>query len=202
MPLMVSREDAGVKPEVWLVRHGETEWSAAGRHTGRTDVPLTEAGRAEAAALAPVLAGRRFALVLSSPASRARETAAIAGFASAVLDDDLQERDYGEVEGRTTAEMQARGPEWAGWTVWAGPVPGGESLDAVAARCRRVLARADAAGGDVLLFGHAHTLRVLAVTALDMEPVLASRFALGPAALSVVGFEREVRVIRLWNRAP
>ena len=191
-----------MKPEVWLVRHGETEWSAAGRHTGRTDLALTDAGRAGAAALAPLLAAHRFALVLSSPAARARETARIAGFADPVLDDDLRERDYGDVEGRTTAEMRARGPDWAAWTVWDGPVPGGESLDAVAARCRRVLARADAADGDVLVFGHAHTLRVLAVTALDLEPVLAARFALGPASVSVVGYEREVRVVRLWNRAP
>jgi len=191
-----------VKPDIWLVRHGETAWSAAGRHTGRTDIELTGTGRAAAAALAPVLAGHAFALVLSSPASRARETARLAGFGDAILDDDLAERDYGEVEGRTTAEMRACGPEWADWSVWTGPVPGGESLDALAARCRRVLARADAAAGDVLVFGHAHALRVLAVTALDLPPVLAARFALGPASVSVVGFEHELRAVRLWNRAP
>ncbi len=191
-----------MKPEIWLVRHGETAWSAAGRHTGRTDVDLTDAGRAAARALGPVLAGHPFALVLSSPASRARETARLAGFGDAVLDDDLQERDYGEVEGRTTDEMRTRDPDSAGWSVWTGPVPGGETLDALAARCRRVLARAADAGGDALLFGHAHALRVLAVTALELQPVVAARFALGPASVSVVGFEREVRVVRLWNRGP
>jgi probable phosphoglycerate mutase len=191
-----------MKPELWLVRHGDTAWSAAGRHTGRTDVELTDEGRAAASALRPVLAAHAFALVCSSPASRARETAHLAGFPDVVLDDDLQERDYGEVEGRTTAEMRARGPEWARWSVWTGPVPAGESLDALAARCRRVLARADAGGGDALLFGHAHSLRVLAATALELEPVAAARFALGPASLSIIGYEREVRVVRLWNRAP
>ena len=191
-----------MKPEVWMVRHGETAWSAAGRHTGRTDVDLTDEGRGEAAALRPLLVDHSFALVCASPASRARETARIAGFGDAEVDGDLQERDYGEVEGRTTAELRARGPEWADWSVWTGPVPGGESLDALAARCRRVLARADAAGGDALLFGHAHALRVLAVTALDLEPAVAARFVLASASLSVVGYEREVRVVRLWNRAP
>jgi probable phosphoglycerate mutase len=199
---MVSREDAGVKPEVWLVRHGQTPWSEAGRHTGRTDVELTDAGRAGAAALAPVLGGLEFALVLTSPAARAHDTARLAGFDDAVPDDDLRERDYGELEGLTTAEIQARGPEWRDWSVWTGPVPGGESLDALAERSRRVIARADAAGGEVLLFGHGHALRVLAATALDLPPAVAARLVLSPASVSVLGSEHDVRAIRIWNLVP
>ena len=189
-----------MKSDIWLVRHGQTEWSASGRHTGSTDVPLTEAGRAAALGIAPVLAGHDFALVLVSPASRALETARLAGFAGAEPDPDLVERGYGEVEGLTTAEIRARGREWAGWTVWAGPVPGGESLDDVGTRARRVLARADAATGDVLLFGHGHQLRVFAAVALDLDPRVGERLVLDPATVSVIGREHEVRAIRVWNR--
>jgi probable phosphoglycerate mutase len=199
---MVSREDATVKPDIWLVRHGETEWSAAGRHTGRTDMPLTDAGRRAAERLRPRLGAHRFVLVLSSPASRAHETAKLAGFGDAVLDDDLMERDYGEIEGKTTAEIRSRGPQWADWSVWTGPVPGGESLDVLAARCERVIARADAADGDVLLFGHGHALRVLGVTALGLDPGVAARFVLGPTSVSVVGSEHDLRAIRAWNQVP
>ena len=190
-----------MEPDIWLVRHGETEWSAAGRHTGRTDVPLTAGGRAAAAALAPVLSAHAFALVLTSPATRARDTARLAGFAGAELDADLRERDYGEVEGRTTAEMRAQGPEWSDWSVWTGAVPGGESVDEVAARAARVIARADAASGDVLLFGHGHQLRVLVAVALELDPIAAARFALEPATVSIVGSEHELRALRLWNRS-
>jgi probable phosphoglycerate mutase len=196
---MVSREDAAVKPDIWLVRHGETGWSAALRHTGCTDVELTDAGRAAAAALAPRLAGHPFALVGSSPLSRARETARVAGFPSPVVDDDLRELDYGELEGLTTAEIRARGPEWRDWNVWTGALPGGETPAAAGVRARRVLDRADAAGGGVLLFGHGHLLRILAAVALDLDPSCGARLILDPAHLSVIGHEREIRALRHWN---
>jgi len=188
-----------VKPDIWLVRHGETAWSAALRHTGRTDVELTDAGRAAAAALAPRFAGHAFALVCSSPASRSRETARLAGFPDPVVVDDLCERDYGEFEGLTTAEIRDRGPEWRDWNVWTGVLPGGETPDAAGERARRVLARADAADGDVLLFGHGHQLRILAAVALDLDPACGARLMLDPAHVSVIGHEREVRALRRWN---
>jgi broad specificity phosphatase PhoE len=197
---IVSREDAAMKSDIWLVRHGETEWSASGRHTSRTDVPLTERGRAAAVALAPVLAGHDFALVLVSPATRARDTARLAGFAAAEPDGDLVERSYGDIEGRTTAEIRARGPEWSDWSVWTGAVPGGETLAEVGARAGRVLARADAAVGDVLLFGHGHQLRILTAVALDLDPAVGERLVLDPATVSVIGPEHDVRAIRVWNR--
>ena len=189
-----------MKSDIWLVRHGQTEWSASGRHTSHTDVPLTAHGRDAAVALAPVLAAHPFALVLVSPAARALDTARLAGFAGAEVDADLVERDYGEVEGCTTAEIRARGPEWSDWTVWAGAVPGGESLAAVGARALRVLARADAAVGDVLLFGHGHQLRIFAAVALDLDPSVGARLVLDPATVSIIGREHEVRAIRVWNQ--
>jgi len=189
-----------MKSDIWLVRHGETEWSASGRHTSRTDVPLTEAGRAAAAVLAPELAAHEFALVLASPASRALDTARLAGFGAAEVDPELAERGYGGFEGRTTAEIRALGPEWSEWTVWTGPVPGGETLAEAGARASRVLARAEAAGGDVLLFGHGHELRILAAVALDLGTGAAARLMLDPATVSILGSEHEVRAIRAWNR--
>jgi broad specificity phosphatase PhoE len=200
MPVIVSREDALMKPDIWVVRHGQTEWSASGRHTGRTDVSLTADGRAAAAALAPRLAAHAFALVLVSPASRALDTARLAGFADAELDADLHERDYGQVEGATTAEIRARGPGWTDWAVWTGALPGGETLADVATRAARVLARCDTAGGDVLLFGHGHQLRILAAVALDLDPVAGARLVLDPATVSIIGHEHELRAIRVWNR--
>jgi probable phosphoglycerate mutase len=199
---IVSREDLHVKSEIWLVRHGPTEWSGAGRHTGRTDAKLTDAGRAAAAALAPLLADHDFDLVLSSPASRALETARLAGFGDCEVEPDLHEWNYGDVEGLTTAEIRKRGPEWAHWTVWTGPVANGETVDDVATRARRIIARADAADGDVLLFGHGHQLRILAAVALGLAPGAGARFALDAASLSVIGHEHESRVLRLWNLRP
>jgi broad specificity phosphatase PhoE len=190
-----------VKPDVWLVRHGQTDWSASGRHTSRTDVALTDDGRAAAAALAPTLAAHDFALVLTSPAARARDTARLAGFPDAEVDQDLWEWDYGEIEGLTSDEIRARGPEWRDWTVWTGSVPRGEAIEAVAARARRVVARADAAGGDALLFAHGHLLRVLAAVALDLDPYVGAHLALDPATVSIIGTEHDVRAIRVWNRA-
>ena len=185
-----------------MVRHGPTEWSEAGRHTGRTDVPLTESGRTAAAALAPLLAGHEFALVLSSPAVRARDTARRAGFERAEIDDDLLEWDYGDCEGLTTDEIRGRGPEWAQWTVWTGPLPGGETIDDVARRAARIIARADSSAGDVLVFGHGHQLRILTALALELGPSAGARFALDAAALSIVGSEHETRALRAWNRRP
>jgi probable phosphoglycerate mutase len=188
--------------ELWIVRHAETEWSASGRHTSRTDVPLTEPGRAAAAALAPVLARHSFGLVLTSPAARSRDTAAAAGFAGARVDDDLREWDYGELEGLTTPGIRSRGGAFEGWTIWRGPVPGGETIGEVAARAGRVLGLVAAAGGDVLCFGHGHASRVLVAMALDLDPHAGARFALEPAAIGVVGSEREERALRAWNTGP
>jgi broad specificity phosphatase PhoE len=189
-----------VQPDIWLVRHGATEWSETGRHTSRTDVPLTDAGRASAAALAPVLADHRFGLVLASPAARARETALAAGFAGVEVDPDLREWDYGEFEGLTSAEIRGRSPEWVEWTVWTGSCVNGETIEQVARRAERILARADGAAGDVLLFGHGHQLRVLTAIALDLDARAGAHFALDAGTLSVIGSEHETRALRSWNR--
>jgi broad specificity phosphatase PhoE len=183
--------------EIWIVRHGETEWSRTGKHTGRTDVPLTRRGKDEAAALRRPLADRRFALVLASPLSRAWETAELAGFRGmASASDDLLEWDYGAVEGRTSAEMQRQDP---GWTIWTGNVPAGETIHQVAARTRRVLDRAADAGGDVLLFAHGHVLRILTATWLGLDPREGRRFALATASIGVLGEESGTHAILSWN---
>lgn len=184
---------------LWIIRHGQTEWSATGRHTSRTDVPLTDTGLADARALAPVLDAHRFALVLTSPMQRARATAAGAGFPDAIVDDDLREWDYGDLEGITTPEIRARGAEFADWTIWRGPVPGGETIDAVAMRLRRVVDRASSAGGDVVCFGHGHASRVLVAVALELGAEHGSRFLLDPATISVVGSEHDERALQTWN---
>ncbi len=183
--------------ELWIVRHGETEWSRTGRHTGRTDVPLTDEGRRQAAALRRALEGRRFALVLSSPLSRAWETCRLAGFADvAQTTDDLREWDYGAFEGRTSAEIRREHP---GWTIWTGEVPMGETIEAVARRAERVIDRAVAAGGDVLLFAHGHVLRILTARWLGLAPRDGRLFALATASIGVLGDENGTRVIRSWN---
>jgi probable phosphoglycerate mutase len=180
------------------VRHGETEWSASLRHTGRTDVPLTDSGRRQARSLAAVLEGRAFALVLCSPLSRARETCELAGFGEgAVIDEDLSEWNYGEYEGLTTAEIRATRPDW--W-LWRDGCPGGEGPAEVGARADRVLSRVRAvSGGDVLVFAHGHILRVLTARWLAMEPAAGARFALATASLGVLGWERDTEVIERWN---
>lgn len=186
---------------VWLVRHGETAWAKAGRHTGRTDIALTTTGREQAAALGRRVAGHPFGLVLTSPLSRALETARIAGYGDvAVADDDLMEWDYGALEGRTTADIRAEMPDW---TIWRGPVPGGETADEVGRRADRVIARihAAAASGDVLVFAHGHLLRVLAARWIGLPAAGGGRFELATATLSIVGWERESRSIELWNEA-
>jgi probable phosphoglycerate mutase len=184
--------------QLWLVRHGETEWSASGQHTGRTDVPLTPAGERQAAALGRFLAKRSFALVLSSPLGRARETCRLAGYGEqALVTDDLREWDYGDYEGRKTVDIRKEVP---GWTIWSGPVPRGETIEQVAGRTRRVIDRAVAAGGDVALFAHGHVLRVLAACWLGLAPDGGRVLALGTASVSVLGHERETRVITTWNQ--
>ena len=185
--------------DLWLARHGETEWARLGRHTGRTDVPLTDTGRAQAAALGRRLAGHDFALVLTSPLSRAVETTAIAGYGGvAVADRDLREWDYGELEGRLTEDIRE---DYPGWTIWRGPWPGGETLDDVAARADHALERIAGAQGDVLVVSHGHLLRVLAARWLGLVPTSGGLFALGTATVSVLGHEHETPVIEVWNEA-
>jgi broad specificity phosphatase PhoE len=185
-------------PEVVLVRHGETDWSAQKRHTGRTDVPLNPAGRREAERLGRTLSGRSFALVLTSPLERAAETCRLAGFGDeAQPRDELMEWDYGEYEGRTTVDIRR---DVAGWTIWSHGAAGGESPELVGARADRVLDEVRAASGDTLLFSHGHFLRVLAARWLDLVPSEGRLFALDPATLSVLGHEREQPVLQTWNQ--
>jgi probable phosphoglycerate mutase len=182
---------------VFLVRHGATEWSLAGRHTGRTDLPLVAEGREQAEAVADLLAGRTFALVLSSPLVRATETCALAGRAEdAEVTGDLAEWDYGDYEGLTTEEIRSERP---GWTLWTDGVVGGESAADVGRRADRVVERALAAGGDTLCFSHGHLLRVLAARWLGLPPAAGRLLALDAGSLSVLGWEREVPVVESWN---
>jgi broad specificity phosphatase PhoE len=182
--------------ELWLVRHGPTEWSENGRHTSVTDLPLLPRGEELARELAGPLGEQDFTLVLTSPRQRARRTAELAGFAHAEVDDDLVEWGYGEYEGVTTPEIRESVP---GWTVWSHPCPGGESAEGVGARLDRVVARADAAEGRTLVFAHGHSLRVLTARWLGL-PVRDGRlFRLDTATVSVLGHERESPVILRWN---
>jgi len=186
-------------PDLWLVRHGQTEWSESGQHTGVTDIPLTDTGRRQAAALCRVLDRQRFDLVLTSPMTRARETARLAGFADAEVDDSLREWGYGEYEGLTSAQIRETRP---GWTIWNGTPPGGETAEEVEARARQVLARVEAVAGRVLLFGHGHFSRVVAAVALGFHAADGARFALHPATVSVIGHEHDYRSLLRWNEAP
>jgi len=189
--------------ELFLLRHGETEWSKAGRHTGRTDVPLTPYGEEQARAAGALLAGRDFVEVLVSPLLRARRTAELAGLTGAVVDPDLVEWDYGGYEGLTTAQIRADGRP--GWLIFRdGVVPGatpGESLAAVAQRVGRVVERVRPAleRGDVALVAHGHSLRVLATVWLERTPDLAQQLLLEAASLSVLGEEHDVPAIRCWS---
>jgi broad specificity phosphatase PhoE len=187
--------------QIWLVRHGETEWAREGRHTGRTDVPLTETGRDQARALGGRLHGHVFSLVLTSPLARATETAALAGFTGpATSDPDLAEWDYGALEGKLTSEIREIYPDW---TIWTGPWPDGETIDEVAARADRVLARclAPEVTGDVLLFSHGHLLRILAARWLRLPPTSGGMFGLSTATVSILGWDRDRPVIETWNEA-
>lgn len=185
--------------EIWLIRHGETEWSLSGAHTSRTDLPLTPRGKEKAAMIRAELTDRNFALVLTSPLQRARETCEAAGFGElALVDPNLQELDYGDYEGRTTAEIQRERP---GWSLWKDGCPNGETFEHAAARAESVIARALAADGDTALFAHGHILRILAACWLGLAPDAARLFALSTASVSTLGYERETRVITRWNRS-
>jgi broad specificity phosphatase PhoE len=182
---------------VMLVRHGETEWSRSGQHTSRTDVPLLDDGVHVAEALGRRLADRSFALLLASPMARARETARLAGLGDELeITEELHELGYGDYEGRTTADIRIERP---GWDLWLHGAPGGEPLASAAARADRVIARAEAAGGDVALFAHGHILRIIGARWLRLPPEAAAGLALSTASLCILGHERERRVIWLWN---
>jgi broad specificity phosphatase PhoE len=184
--------------EVALVRHGETEWSRDGKHTGLTDVPLTEPGRRQAGALGALLTGRTFELVLTSPLSRAAETCALAGLgAVARVCSDLVEWDYGAYEGRTTAEIRTTVP---GWTVWTHPVLDGETVDGVGSRADRVIDLIRGIEGDVALFAHGHLLRVLAARWCGLEARQGRLFSLGTASFCLLGYERGTPGLKLWNQ--
>ena len=185
-----------VVSELWMVRHGPTEWSRDGRHTSVTDLPLLPEGEDDARALVPRLADVEPALVLTSPRRRARVTAELAGFPDAEVDDDLAEWAYGDYEGITTAEIRETRP---GWSVWLDTCPGGEDAAEVSARLDRVVARVRAADGPVLAFAHSHSLRALAARWLDRPVADGRHFALGTATMSVLGHERENPVVVRWN---
>ena len=181
-----------------LVRHGETEWAKLGRHTGRTDLSLTEQGREEAHAAGRILAGRRFDLVLVSPLRRAMETCEIAGYmGDALVEPDCMEWDYGQLNGKTRPEVR----EWLGadWDIWKGPVPGGETPEEVAVRANRVLQGLDGVEGDVAIFAHGHFLRIFTATYLGLEPRAARHFSLGTGRISVLGRENGYPAVVRWN---
>jgi broad specificity phosphatase PhoE len=185
---------------VVLVRHGATEWSVSGQHTGRTDIPLTAQGEDQAREVGRLLAGRSFSLVLVSPLGRARETCRLVGYdGQAVVEPDLAEWDYGDYEGRTTVDIRRQVP---GWTVWSGPIPGGESLADVVARADRVVARALAADGPVALFGHGHILRVVAARWCELAGEEGKRFPLSTGTWCELGWEHEYRTVSRWNEGP
>ncbi|MEO6797161.1 MAG: histidine phosphatase family protein [Candidatus Dormibacter sp.] len=186
--------------QVFLVRHGETAWTIEGRHTGRTEIPLTERGRQQAAALKPQLSDRPFALVLTSPLGRAMETCRLAGFGErAQARPDLAEWDYGSYDGLTTAQINATRPDWS---LWRDGGPQGETAADVGHRVDRVIAEARAAAGDVLLFAHGHVLRVLAARWLGQSPKAGRFYALKTAARSILSYEHHDPVIERWNLPP
>jgi len=187
------------RPTVVLVRHGATEWSESGQHTGLTDMELTAEGEEEARALEPLLANRTFALVLSSPLDRAVRTAQLAGLKDIETDADLLEWDYGEVEGRTTAELREDDP---GWTVFTGDIPEGENAAEVGERVDRIIARCLAADGDVALAGHGHHLRIVAARWLGLEVRDGRLFHLSSGTISELDWEREQPVIKTWGLKP
>lgn len=181
---------------LWLMRHGETAWSLSGQHTGSTDLPLTAEGERKATEVGNRLAGKKFSAVYSSPMKRALDTCRIAGYAAgAIVTGDLLEWNYGSYEGLTTQEIQKSA---LGWTIWTASPLGGETISQVAERARRVIAQAP--DGDVAIFGHGHMLRVLAACWLEVQPELGRCFALSTGSISVLGYERETRVLQSWNQ--
>jgi probable phosphoglycerate mutase len=185
--------------DVFLVRHGETEWSRSGRHTGSSDVPLTERGREEARRLVPLIRSHRIGAAFVSPLQRARETAELIGLHDVRVDPDLREWDYGAYEGRTTDDIRGERPDWL---LWRNGCPGGEQPVDVGRRADRVIALLRQAAGDVIVFAHGHILRVLAARWVGLAPAEGSRLALDPATISMLGYEREMSVICLWNEDP
>lgn len=185
--------------QITLIRHGETEWSRSGQHTGRTDIALTDHGRAQAQLLGKALRGKTFA-AWSSPLARARETCRIAGIEQPQIEPRLIEWDYGIFEGRTTLDIRKKLPSWS---VWDSPITGGESLEQVAARARLLLDHVtQASQGDIALFAHGHILRILAACWIGLPPLTARYLALDTATISLLGYERETRVIKHWNITP
>ena len=183
--------------QLWLVRHGETEWSTTGQHTGLTDLPLTLVGKLHARQLARVLVGPSFSLVLTSPLQRARETCRLAGFGEhAIVDSNLREWDYGAYEGRTTQQIRAQRPAWS---LWRDGVPNGESIAQVGARAQEIVDRVLASSGDAIVFAHGHILRVVAACWLGLPADAGRLFALSPASVSILGSERDTHVIIQWN---
>jgi probable phosphoglycerate mutase len=182
---------------VYLVRHGETEWSLSGQHTGTTDLPLTDNGRALARRLAPILADQAFSLVLTSPLRRARETCALAGLAErAVVDPDLLEWSYGEYEGLTPKQIAAKRP---GWLIFRDGCPGGESPAQIGARVDRVIGRVREAEGNVALFAHGHVFRVLVARWIGLPPSGGQHFSLDTATLSILGHYHDSPAVKVWN---
>jgi probable phosphoglycerate mutase len=181
---------------IWIVRHTDTDWSVAGRHTGRTDLPLSAAGRAEAGRLRPRLAGIDFAEVVVSPLRRAQETCELAGLEWTRVSDDLVEWDYGDYEGLTTIEVRRQRPDW---DLWRDGAPNGEDAAAVGRRVDRVLAELPATDGAIALIAHAHLLRVLTARWLGLPPTAGALFALDPGGIGRLGYERERRVLRGWE---
>jgi probable phosphoglycerate mutase len=198
---------AGV--ELWLIRHGETEWSLSGQHTSTSEIPLTDHGRQRAVELKEYLNGKKFAAVFVSPRQRAQETCKIAGYGDVMqVEDNLQEWNYGESEGKTTKQMrEVHGPTWS---VWTDPIVDGESVEHVGERADKAIQRAlaaatynEGAAGNaqaVALFAHAHILRILAARWIGLDAVGGKLFGLGTGSVSVLGFERETRVVSKWNR--
>jgi broad specificity phosphatase PhoE len=182
--------------EVWIIRHGETEWSKSGRHTGTTELQLTEKGERDGRALAPALSGVHFDLVLCSPRQRARRTAELAGISDVEIDDQLAEWNYGEYEGRTRVDIQEERP---GWSVWADGCPGGESPDQVSDRVDGVIERVHSTEGRVLLFAHGHILRALAARWLTQPVGLGAHLELVTGRVSVLGHDRGTPTLELWN---
>jgi probable phosphoglycerate mutase len=185
------------KHRLFVIRHGATEWSRSGQHTGHTDIPLLPEGEAQARATGQLLADHEFALVLTSPLQRARRTCELVGLADqAQVEPNLIEWDYGDYEGITSAEIHQSVP---GWTVWTGAVPGGDTIEQVAARADAVIERALATDGDTIVFAHGHILRLLTARWCELDPVEGRRFVLDPATLCVLGWEHESRAVLQWN---
>jgi broad specificity phosphatase PhoE len=188
---------AGSEQQVYVVRHGETAWSLSGQHTGVTDIPLTENGRAVARRLQPILAKAAFSLVLTSPLSRARETCELAGLGDrAAVERDLMEWNYGEYEGLTPKQIRARRP---GWMIFRDGCPGGETPAEVGERADRVIARIRAAPGDVALFAHGHIFRVLVARWIGLPAPDGRHFLLDTATLNVLGYYRDSPAVKVWN---